>query len=165
MIYGAWEALKTSKPRVLYVMLGEGDEWAHAGRYDLYVDATRRADRFIERTWTLLQSLPEYKDRTTLLITTDHGRGATTADWSDHGRKVPSAENTWMAALGEGVPARGVREGLTVTTSQLAATIAAAVGEDFTAANAQAAPPLPLATSRTAPTPGRTRQAPQSRIP
>jgi hypothetical protein len=165
MIYGAWEALKTSKPRVLYVMLGEGDEWAHAGRYDLYVDATRRADRFIERTWTLLQSLPEYKDRTTLLITTDHGRGATTADWSDHGRKVPAAENTWMAALGEGVPARGVREGLTVTTSQLAATIAAAVGEDFTAANAQAAPPLPLATSRTAPTPGRTRQAPQSRIP
>jgi arylsulfatase A-like enzyme len=157
MIYAAWEALKTSKPRVLYVMLGEGDEWAHASRYDLYVDATRRADSFIGRTWALLQSLPEYKDRTTLLVTTDHGRGATTADWSDHGRKVPAAENTWIAALGIGVPPRGVREGLTVTTSQLAATIAAAVGEDFTAANAKAAPALPFTASRTAPTPGRIR--------
>ena len=36
-------------PRVLYVMLGEGDEWAHAGRYDLYLDAAFRADRFIRR--------------------------------------------------------------------------------------------------------------------
>ena len=112
-------------------MLGEGDEWAHAGRYDLYLDATFRADRFIERIWNTVQSLPEYKDRTTLLVTTDHGRGATTKDWKDHGRKVPAAEATWMAAIGPAVPALGLRESMTVTTSQLAATIAAAVGEDF----------------------------------
>jgi hypothetical protein len=144
MVYAALESLKTSKPRVLYVMLGEGDEWAHAGRYDLYLDATSRADRFIRRVWDTLQSLPEYKDRTTLLVTTDHGRGATTADWTDHGRKVPAAENTWMAALGAGVAPLGVRQSTTVTTSQLAATIAAAVGEDFRGASPKAAPPLPL---------------------
>jgi hypothetical protein len=86
IVYAALEALRTSKPRVLYVMLGEGDEWAHAGRYDLYLDATLRADRFIQRIWDTLQSLPEYKDRTSLLLTTDHGRGATTADLNDLGR-------------------------------------------------------------------------------
>jgi hypothetical protein len=143
IVYAALEALRTAKPRALYVMLGEGDEWAHEGRYDLYLDATRRADRFIERIWTTAQSMPEYKDKTALVITTDHGRGATTADWGDHGKKVPAAENTWIAAIGAGIAPLGVREGVTVTTSQIAATLAALVGEDFRAAAKTAAPPLP----------------------
>lgn len=143
VVYAALEALRTSQPRVLYLMLGEGDEWAHAGRYDLYLDATLRADRFIQRIWDTLQSLPAYKGRTTMLITTDHGRGATPADWTDHGRKVPAAETTWMAALGPAVAPLGARASLTVTASQLAATIAAVVGEDFRAASPAAAPPVP----------------------
>jgi hypothetical protein len=145
MIYAAWDAMRTTHPRVVYVMLGEGDEWAHQGRYDQYLDATRRADDFIRRTWELAQSLPEYKDHTTILMTTDHGRGATTKDWNDHGRDVPAAENTWMAALGAAVPGLGVREGMTVTTAQFAATIAAAVGEDFRAAHGAVAPAVPFA--------------------
>lgn len=144
IVYAALDALKTRHPRVLYLMLGEGDEWAHAGRYDLYLDATRRADRFIERVWTTLQSIPQYRNHTTLLVTTDHGRGATTGDWTDHGRDVPAAENTWIAALGPAVPSLGVRKNLTVTTSQLAATIASVVGEDFRSARPESAPPLPL---------------------
>ena len=144
IVYAALEALKSAKPRVLYVMLGEGDEWAHEGRYDLYLDATTRADRFIERVWTTLQSLPDYRDQTTLLVTTDHGRGATLKDWSDHGKDVPAAEDTWIAALGPAVPPLGVRTNLTVTTSQFAATIAAVVGQDYPAAAPKAAPPLPL---------------------
>ena len=144
IVYAALESLRTTRPRVLYIMLGEGDEWAHAGRYDLYLDATRRADRFIERVWNTLQSIPEYANQTTLLVTTDHGRGATTSDWNDHGRKVPAAESTWMAALGPGVAPLGVRASVTVTTSQLAATIAAVVGEDFGRAVPAAAARLPL---------------------
>jgi hypothetical protein len=143
IVYAAIDALRTHKPRVLYIMLGEGDEWAHGGRYDLYLDAASRADRFIARVWATLQSMPEYADKTTLLVTTDHGRGATTADWTDHGRKVPAAERTWFVALGPGVAPLGARESVTVTTSQLAATIAAVVGEDFRTANPAAAPPLP----------------------
>ena len=34
--------LKRNKPRVLYVGLGETDEWAHAGRYDQYLEAAHR---------------------------------------------------------------------------------------------------------------------------
>ena len=144
IVYAALEHLKTHQPRVLYIMLGEGDEWAHEGRYDLYLDATQRADRFIERIWTAAQSLPAYANSTTLILTTDHGRGATTRDWMDHGRDVPAAERTWMAVLGAGVPAGGVRRGVNVTTSQIAATIAALVGEDFRSAVPAAAAPLPL---------------------
>ena len=142
-LYAAIESLRTAKPRVLYIMLGDTDEFAHEGKYDLYVEAAWRADGFIKRVWDTLQSLSGYKGQTTLLLTTDHGRGATTADWMKHGRDVPAAESTWMAALGPTVPPLGVRSSLTVTTSQLAATIAAAVGEDFKAASPAAAAPLP----------------------
>jgi hypothetical protein len=139
----AMECLRVDKPRVMYVMLGEGDEWAHRGRYDLYLDATQRADRFVRRLWETLQSLPEYKGTTALLLTTDHGRGATTKDWTDHGRKVPAAEWTWFAAIGAGVAPLGVREDVIVTASQLAGTIAALLGQDYSTASPTAAPPLP----------------------
>lgn len=144
MTYAAIESLRASRPRVLYLMLGEGDEWAHEGRYDLYLDAARRADRFIERIWNVVQALPAYRGNTALVITTDHGRGATPKDWSDHGKDVPAAEDTWFAAIGAGIPALGVRKNVTVTTSQLAATIAALVGEDFRQASPAAAAPLPI---------------------
>ncbi|HET9369267.1 MAG TPA: hypothetical protein VFO19_03440 [Vicinamibacterales bacterium] len=144
IVYAALEHLRTKQPRVLYVMLGEGDEWAHEGKYDLYLDATFRADRFIQRFWDAVQALPAYAGKTALVVTTDHGRGATTKDWSDHGRDVPAAERTWMALLGPGVPALGVRRSVDVTTSQIAATIANLVGEDFRAAVPAAAAPLPL---------------------
>jgi hypothetical protein len=144
IVYAALDSLRTSAPRVLYLMLGEGDEWAHEGRYDLYLDATRRADRFIARLWNTLQSLPAYRGTTTLIVTTDHGRGATTEDWKDHGRNVPAAEETWMAVIGPAVPPLGLREGVAVTTAQIAATVAASVGEDFRAASPAAAPPLPF---------------------
>src|SRR6185295_7452280 len=55
IVYAAIEYARVKQPRVFYIMLGEGDEWAHEGRYDLYLDATHRADRYIERVWTTLQ--------------------------------------------------------------------------------------------------------------
>jgi len=143
VVYAAIDTLRTRKPRVLYVMLGEGDEWAHEGRYDLYLDAASRADRFIERIWTTAQSMPEYAGQTSLLVTTDHGRGATTKDWREHGKDVPAAERTWIAVLGPDVPKLGVRR-VNVTTSQIAATIASLAGENFAGAVTGAAPPLPL---------------------
>jgi hypothetical protein len=33
--------------------------------------------------WNTLQAMPEYKDQTTLLITTDHGRGSGREEWKE----------------------------------------------------------------------------------
>jgi len=140
---GALEYLRTKQPRVLYVLLEETDEWAHERRYDLYLDAAHRSDRFLERLWATAQSLPAYRGRTALVLATDHGRGATATDWTDHGEKVPAAGRIWMAVMGPDTPALGVRRGVSVTQSQFAATIAALLGEDFPAAVPAAAPPLP----------------------
>jgi hypothetical protein len=139
----AMECLQTRRPRVLYVMLGETDEWAHERRYDRYLDAIYRGDRFIRRVWETVQRMPGYANATAIVLATDHGRGAGNADWTDHGRKVPAAERTWIAVMGPGTPALGVRESVSVSAAQVGATIAALLGEDFSRAVTAAAPPLP----------------------
>src|SRR5437867_1685855 len=81
----AIEYVRKHRPRVFYIMLGETDEWAHLRRYDCYLDSARRGDEFIRRLWDTLQSMPEYAGNTSLLLTTDHGRGETKQNWTDHG--------------------------------------------------------------------------------
>jgi hypothetical protein len=141
---GALEYLKTQRPRVMYVMLGETDEWAHGRKYGLYLDAAWRNDRFIRQLWETAQSLPQYANRTALIVSTDHGRGDQPKDWTSHGREVAAADRIWIAVMGPGVPALGVREQAGATQAQIAATVAALLGHDFTKAEPKAAPPLDL---------------------
>ena len=143
-LFGAIEYLHTRQPRVLYVMLGETDEWAHQRRYDLYLDAAWRNDRMIRRIWEAAESMPEYANRTALIVTTDHGRGDKPEDWPDHGRETPASDRIWIAVMGAGVPALGIRSNITTTQSQVAATIAALLGEDYTRVQPKAGRPLPL---------------------
>jgi Type I phosphodiesterase / nucleotide pyrophosphatase len=139
---GALEYLRTKRPRVLYVMLGETDEWAHGRRYDLYLDAARRNDRFIRELWEAAQAMPEYAGSTALVLATDHGRGESSTSWTSHGEKVPESDRIWMAVMGPGVQPRGVRRGVETTQAQVAATVAALLGEDYRSAQPKAAPPL-----------------------
>ena len=139
----AREHLVRHQPRVLYIGLGETDEWGHGRRYDLYLESANNADRYLADLWKTLQSLPQYQDKTSLIVTTDHGRGDTRVDWTDHGKNVPLAEFIWIAVLGPDTPGLGVRAKVETTQSQVAATIAHLLGEDFEAASPKAAPPLP----------------------
>jgi hypothetical protein len=141
----ALEYFVRHKPRVFYVMLGETDEWAHARRYDLYLDSAKRSDEFIKRLWEKAQSLPEYTGKTALVITTDHGRGTTPLDWTDHGAKTPGAEGWWAAVMRPGMDVVGVMGEGEVTQNQMAATVAGLVGEDWRAVEKRAAPMLPAA--------------------
>jgi hypothetical protein len=127
--------LRDHRPRVLFVGYGETDEWAHSGRYDRVLRSARAVDSFIAELWTRLQSLPEYRGTTTLIVTTDHGRGSVGTTWRDHGEKVDGAEDIWMAVLGPDTPPRGERMSFgAVTQSQIAGTIAALLGQRFGAA-------------------------------
>ena len=139
----AREHLLRHKPRVLYIALGETDEWGHSRRYDLYLDAANNADRYLAELWQTLQKMPEYKGKTSLVITTDHGRGDTRVNWTDHSKNVPLAEFIWIAVLGPDTPALGVRENVETTQGQVAGTIAQLLGEDFATASPKSAAPLP----------------------
>ena len=141
---GALEYLRTKTPRVLFLALGEPDDWAHAGRYDRYLEAIHRNDQQIARLWAFLQEHPAYKGKTSLVITTDHGRGTTKDTWTGHGADIEGAEQAWVALLGPGIEAKGLVRGVRGTSSQIAATLALLLGENYHESVADVAPPLAL---------------------
>lgn len=126
----AQEYLRSRRPRVLFLGYGETDEWAHAGRYDLVLRSAHQVDAFIGELWATMQGMRQYRGRTTFIITTDHGRGGGPDDWKSHGARVDGAEHIWIGVLGPDTPALGARTGgVRVTQSQVAATIAALLGQ------------------------------------
>ncbi len=141
--HGAVEYIEKHTPRVLFISFGETDDWAHENKYKEYLESALRTDRLIEQVWDLLQSIPQYRGKTTLLLCTDHGRGDL-ADWTDHGAETPGSDRIWAAALGEGVPAKGVVKNTPITQGQIAATVATLLELDFRATNSAIAPPLSL---------------------
>ena len=138
------DELVQRKPRVMYIALGETDEWGHGRRYDLYLNAAHNADQFLADLWQQLQRSPQYAGKTAMLITTDHGRGSNKVDWTDHGKDVPGAEHIWLAAIGPGVMPKGLREKVNIKQVQVASTVARLLGEDFQQASPKAAPPIEL---------------------
>ncbi|MGV3774390.1 MAG: alkaline phosphatase family protein [Verrucomicrobiales bacterium] len=141
--HAAREYTQAKKPRLVWIAFSETDEWAHEGRYDLYLQAARKIDDYIKGLWDLTQSLPEYKGKTAFIITTDHGRGTGLKSWRDHGANVAGAEEIWIAAIGPAIPPHGEREGgKALGQDQVAATIALWLGEDYNAATAQSGKPI-----------------------
>jgi hypothetical protein len=141
--YTAVEYLKEKKPQVLYLSLGETDDWAHGGQYLEYLDSAHRVDAFLKALWELAQSIPEYRDNTTLIFSPDHGRGKSPHKWKDHGQKIPDSKYIWMAFLGPDTPPLGERANIPpVTQSQIAATLAAFLGENYASDVPKAGKPI-----------------------
>jgi hypothetical protein len=135
--------LQHARPRVLFLSFNDTDSWAHEGRYDRTLEAYARSDRQLEQLWTWLQSQPDYRGRTHLLITTDHGRGHDAAGWRHHGEKYPDAERVWMAFVSPKMAQRGEwRGGPPLSTNQIAATLASWVGVDWNADHPGAGKPI-----------------------
>lgn len=141
--YLALEFLKTAKPRVLFISFDDTDHQGHAGRYDRMLHAARRTDQYLRVLWETAQSMPEYAGKTTLIFAPDHGRGRAPRLWREHGRTLKEAENIWIGIMGPDTPPLGERSNVeTVTQGQIAATLAALLGEDYCAAQAKAAKPI-----------------------
>jgi hypothetical protein len=86
--------------------------------------------------------MPEYRGNTTVIFSPDHGRGEGAA-WKNHGEKVPDSKYIWMAFLGPDTRALGERTHIpAVTQSQIAATLAALLGEDYAAEAPGAGKPI-----------------------
>lgn len=121
----AVEAMKTRHPLFLYIAYGDTDDWAHEGNYNLYLDAARNTDAFIKELWDIAQSDPFYKDKTTFIITCDHGRGdVKLGDWCDHGSETAHSGQTWLMAFGKGIPAKGELTSGVYHNNQIAPTVA-----------------------------------------
>jgi hypothetical protein len=131
----AVEWINTRKPKIIYIAYGETDEWAHSGRYRSYLDAAHNVDQWISELWSMLQRDPQYKGKTTLIFTTDHGRGDINKDqWTSHNSNIPGAHEMWFAVMGPDTPVRGeAKEAGQIYQQQIAQTIAGLVGYTFEA--------------------------------
>ncbi len=102
-IYITGQLMRQHAPSLLMLTLHDMDI-AHAGAYSLYVDAIQRADRLCAQLWTMIQSDPEYKDRTSLYILPDFGRDSDEDPngngFQHHRTGGALARTTWMLALG-----------------------------------------------------------------
>jgi hypothetical protein len=127
------EYMKKNKPRVMYFAFDETDDFAHGGKYDLYLESAKYTDGFIKNLWDWCQSDPQYKGKTTMIITVDHGRGSIGKDeWKHHGIKMPNADQIWFAVIGPDTPAMGEIKGpVQLYQNQVAKTIAAFIGLDY----------------------------------
>jgi hypothetical protein len=142
-LYTAIEYLKARKPKVLYLSLGETDDWAHDGKYAAYLDSAHRVDAYLKTLWDTVQAMPDYRGNTTLIFSPDHGRGSAPVEWKSHGEKIPESKYIWMGFLGPGTRALGERvKAPAVTQNQIAATLAALLGEDYSAAVSRAGKPI-----------------------
>jgi len=161
----ALDALREQKPRVLYIGLGDTDEFAHMGRYDDTLGAINRNDDFLAELWRLVEADPAYRGKTTLIVTTDHGRGGAPGPaWTEHGSAeavrldahgftipdpagFPGSEQIWLAAIGPAV--HDAPQGpACLGQNQIAASALTALGEDWRAFDAEAGAPLPFFAGR-----------------
>ena len=137
------EHLRRARPRVLYVAFGDTDLWQHLGRYDAFLESAHAFDGFLADLWKQLQSMPEYRNQTTLIVSTDHGRGNGLQEWKEHGPAQRGSEDIWLGVLGPDTAALGERRHVQdVTQAQIAATVAEMLGQDFRKFKPGAAPPL-----------------------
>ncbi|MFV0146673.1 hypothetical protein OBK08_01595 [Empedobacter falsenii] len=98
----ALEAMKNQKPHLLFIGYGEPDDFGHDKDYDHYLNAINRNDKMIEEIWNYVQSDSYYKDQTTILVTTDHGRGDF-YEWVDYSKHVKGSSNSFIMLLGPSI--------------------------------------------------------------
>lgn len=96
--------LSVVRPMMLWIGLGDTDEYGHQRNYPAYLDALRRADATVGALFDELDGMGDFGRSTTVVVTADHGRGPS---WWDHGPD-PSASRVFLLAAGGAVPKRGL---------------------------------------------------------
>lgn len=147
------------KPKLLVISLGETDDFAHDGHYDQYLKSARQSDAFIKDLWATIQTTAGYKNNTTLIITTDHGRGNNANDWQHHSSKraltelelgentypegIVGSEHIWLAAIGPAIKGSGlIKTKNELKQAQIAATVLKALGQNPNEINSNIAPAI-----------------------
>lgn len=119
-------------PKVVYLGLGETDEYAHKSQYDMYLQKANAFDKMIGELWYYVQTHPFYKNNTTFIITTDHGRGKKPDTWFTHSLLTKGSGDIWLAVLGPTIAAVGeVSAQQQLFQNQIAATVSMLAGQNF----------------------------------
>lgn len=122
------EIMSRFAPSLLMVNFWDMDI-AHYGSYSLYLQAIRRTDRLVYELWQHVQSLPAYRDKTTLIVVPEVGRDGDIHGngFANHRSGDESCRRVWLLACGAGVP-RGTASERPIRHIDVAPTAAALLG-------------------------------------
>ncbi|MBC2696158.1 MAG: hypothetical protein HF982_12970 [Desulfobacteraceae bacterium] len=125
-----WEELQRVMdmyhPSLVLVNLRDVDNIGHKGVWEDYVDAIKLADSIVYEIYNKIQDDPVYKDKTTFILTTDHGRhsdGVHTG-FKDHGCHCYGCRSLIFLAMGP-----DIKQNAVINTPATLANIAPTVGE------------------------------------
>jgi len=107
----AIEVMDMYHPTILFVNLRGVDEAGHNGRstgFDYYTRAIKMADRAVERLWNEINDDERYRNNTTFIVTTDHGRHDVEAPnnrgFQMHGGICHGCQHVMFLAVGPDTP-------------------------------------------------------------
>ena len=99
------EVMRKFAPQVLVVAFSDV-EAAHFGSFALHVSGIRTADRLAYQLLQEVETNPDYRGKTTMVILPEFGRdpdGSSTNGFFNHRANMDSTRDTWMMALGAAV--------------------------------------------------------------
>jgi hypothetical protein len=94
--------MATYHPNLMLVNFKDPDVYGHGNQWGSYVKAIKQTDQYIKDIYDLVQNDPEYRDKTTIFITNDHGRHLdNVADgFISHGDGCEGCRHIQMLAIG-----------------------------------------------------------------
>lgn len=122
----AIEVMNSDRPRMMLLNFGATDHTAHSGNWEDHIGAVRNCDLMLYQLWQHVQSNPHYKDKTTLIITSDHGYMDVGVHdgFAEHGDASKGSRHVFLVMLGP-----DTKKGHVVTDFAYHVDIAPTVGE------------------------------------
>ncbi|MDC8102012.1 sulfatase-like hydrolase/transferase [Chryseobacterium rhizosphaerae] len=95
------EVMRNYSPNIIVINLKDVDSYGHANNWNEYIKAIKTTDASIKEIWEYIQSLPAYKDKTTLIVSNDHGRHLDAkGGFSEHGDDCEGCRHIEFFAMG-----------------------------------------------------------------
>ncbi|MFZ9586810.1 MAG: sulfatase [Crocinitomicaceae bacterium] len=114
-------------PHIMLINLLAVDVYGHAANWDKYKESITACDAYAARLWSMIQTNPSMKDRTTLFITNDHGRhlDRVKSGFVNHGDRCEGCRHISLLVLGPDTP-KGIsikKEGELIDISKTISTL------------------------------------------
>ncbi len=87
--------LKKHEPRFMFISFDDADELGHLNKYSEYIKSLRFYDQAMRTLVETVDGMKEYGESTTILLTTDHGRGLK-GEWIGHGSGIAGSDRVWI---------------------------------------------------------------------
>jgi len=95
------DVMKKYSPNMIVINLKDVDSNGHSNNWAGYIKAIKTTDASIKELWDYIQSLPAYKDKTTLIVSNDHGRHLdANGGFAEHGDDCAGCRHIEFFAMG-----------------------------------------------------------------